>query len=122
VNKILKLGFNVLLCDIDAVWLKSPLPYLSSGYDIIAQPEADGRLCGGFMYLRATKGVQKLWQDVTDKHLDIVTEAKKVHHLRSVDESEQELLLKLLPKYVAEFASSITSRSNFLLWVPAGRV
>ena len=69
--QVLHLGFNILLCDVDAVWLKSPIPYviaspiflcistlvtschhnryLSHGYDIQSQPENDGRLCGGFM-------------------------------------------------------------------------
>jgi len=98
VNKVLHLGFNILLCDIDAVWLKNPMPYISRGYDIQAQPEADGRLCGGFIFLMSSPGVQDLWQKVTDAHKEVVKTAEKVHHLRGVDESEQQLLLKLLPK------------------------
>jgi rhamnogalacturonan II specific xylosyltransferase len=98
VNKVLQLGFNILLCDIDAVWLENPMPYLSKAYDVQAQQEADGRLCGGFMFLQATEGVKKLWQAVTTAHEEIVSSAEKRHKLRNVDESEQALLLKLLPK------------------------
>ena len=63
----------------------------------MAQEEADGRLCGGFMFLRATSGTRHLWKQVTQKHEELVEQAKKAKSLDSIDESEQSILLELLP-------------------------
>ena len=96
VNRVLQLGYNILLCDIDAVWLSDPTQYLSHSYEVQAQPEADGRLCGGFMFWVSTAKVRKFYQAVTDKHEELVTRARQKHKLKSVDESEQEIILKMI--------------------------
>jgi hypothetical protein len=97
VNKVLHLGYNILLCDVDAVWLQNPVRFLSHGFDMQSQPEADGRVCGGFMFMLSTLKMQQLWQTVTDRHELMVQEAENNHGLESIDQSEQELLLELLP-------------------------
>jgi hypothetical protein len=68
---VLHLGFNILLCDIDAVWLEDPMPYLSRSYDLQAQPEADGRLCGGFMFMLSSQSMQKFWGELTAAHTKV---------------------------------------------------
>lgn len=67
VQSILRSGYHVLLADVDAVWLSDPFLHMRSAkIDIYAQLEDKGYLCGGFLYLRATKRVVALWNQVTE--------------------------------------------------------
>ena len=59
-------GYDVLISDIDAIWLKNPLPYLSklSG-DVLAQRSVYDfyKLCCGFMLLRnSAMSFYTLWR------------------------------------------------------------
>ena len=66
VRSILRLGFHVLLADVDAVWLSNPFLHMTNPrVDIYAQLEPSGFLCGGFLYLRSTPLVIALWTKVT---------------------------------------------------------
>uniref|UniRef100_A0A7S4SC38 Nucleotide-diphospho-sugar transferase domain-containing protein n=1 Tax=Alexandrium monilatum TaxID=311494 RepID=A0A7S4SC38_9DINO len=69
---LLERGVDVLLCDLDAVWLRNPFPLLQgrySGVDVAGADDSStckgeepagmgpGRnICGGFVYFRATPG------------------------------------------------------------------
>eukprot|EP00271_Cylindrocystis_brebissonii_P004236 TRINITY_DN15868_c0_g1_i1.p1 TRINITY_DN15868_c0_g1~~TRINITY_DN15868_c0_g1_i1.p1 ORF type:complete len:488 (+),score=96.79 TRINITY_DN15868_c0_g1_i1:2258-3721(+) len=67
VGNILELHYHVLLADVDAVWLSNPFDHMrSTKIDIYAQLEPSGFLCGGFLYLRSTPPVVKLWKRVTE--------------------------------------------------------
>jgi hypothetical protein len=65
VRQLLALGYNVFQIDLDQVWLADPFPLISThikpGIDLISQPEADGRPCGGLMLLRNTEAMRRAW-------------------------------------------------------------
>ncbi|CAI7926918.1 unnamed protein product, partial [Closterium sp. NIES-54] len=66
VGSILKMGYNVLLADVDAVWLSDPFVHMGNkSVDIYGQLEPSGQLCGGFLFLRSTPRVVTLWDQVT---------------------------------------------------------
>ena len=49
--KQLKLGDNVIYCDVDSVWLQNPFPYFSGDFDIWAQLDGS-RICTGFLAIK----------------------------------------------------------------------
>src|SRR5690242_878923 len=69
VLQILRLGYSVLLSDVDSVWLRNPFPYLDTkNYDIIGQndrSDEETTLCGGFLLLNPTPATIDLWTEVT---------------------------------------------------------
>ncbi|GJP34500.1 hypothetical protein CLOM_g18941 [Closterium sp. NIES-68] len=66
VGSILRMGYNVLLADVDAVWLSDPFTHMrNKSVDIYGQLEPSGELCGGFLYLRSTPRVVTLWDQIT---------------------------------------------------------
>ena len=75
IKKILTLNYNVLVSDIDAIWLKDPIPYtLSSSSDIVFSPgtiqpleafEKWGNvLCSGYFLLMANERVLRFLESV----------------------------------------------------------
>lgn len=98
VNMVLSMGYNTLLCDIDAVWIRNPFEYFDFAHDIEAQQEVDGRLCGGFILLMSTAKTVKLWHKVAEKHEKLVRTAESSHHLANIDESEQTIFINLIPQ------------------------
>ncbi len=86
VLNLLNRGWDVLIADVDQVWLDDPRdslfdPARKEGYDIVAQDDVT-MLCGGFMLLRSNgtffderltcilEAVKKLWNDVFVKFRD----------------------------------------------------
>ena len=73
-------GYDVLMCDLDAYWLRNPFPliesFVSMGYDVVGSrgsfPERlaklnNGTLCLGFAYFRANNTYTALlWSHVFD--------------------------------------------------------
>jgi rhamnogalacturonan II specific xylosyltransferase len=100
VGKILEMGFNVLVADIDSVWMKDPFPAIfieaNRMYDIIAQNDKwkDGNnLCGGFLLLRSKPHVLELWNELIRKHAQMLKDVNGT--LRNGD-TEQHMLNKLV--------------------------
>eukprot|EP00890_Picochlorum_soloecismus_P003843 jgi/Picsp_1/445/NSC_00443-R1_rhamnogalacturonan ii specific xylosyltransferase len=65
VGELLKSNHVVVVTDVDAVWLRDPIPHISRhNADLVGQVD-NGRLCGGFLLLNGTREeVVKLWNDV----------------------------------------------------------
>jgi hypothetical protein len=65
VGELLKSHHVVVVTDVDAVWLRDPIPHISvHDADLVGQVD-NGRLCGGFLLLNGTREeVVKLWNDV----------------------------------------------------------
>mmetsp|Transcript_11756 Transcript_11756/g.19120 ORF Transcript_11756/g.19120 Transcript_11756/m.19120 type:complete len:863 (-) Transcript_11756:211-2799(-) len=99
VHRVLQLGFNVLLGDIDAVWLKDPFPSLrpsdTDDFDIAGQRDTDS-LCGGFLYLRNTRTTRDLWSSLHAEHEELVRDAVERGRLRKEEDSEQLILEQYL--------------------------
>eukprot|EP00899_Mesostigma_viride_P005801 jgi/Mesvir1/15221/Mv06451-RA.2 len=80
--EVLALGYRVLLADIDAVWLRNPLPHMlararDENLDVLAQDDSDG-VCGGFMFLDGSRMAARVtWATVLWRHATIVRDARK---------------------------------------------
>ena len=78
VNCLIALGYDVLLSDIDTVWLKDPFPYfknesislftLSDSNNIDADPRTS-TLCAGFMLLKSSDMMEKFTHEWMDSML-----------------------------------------------------
>jgi len=74
IAKSLELSYNVLIADVDAVWLANPWPHLRTAarsFDVSYQHDGGGsatNACGGFVYLTATDGAKELWAAVLTGH------------------------------------------------------
>ena len=69
---ILKMGYDVLLTDLDLFWFKDPVDELRSsciknGRDFVIQSEAGNALNIGFMYVRPTKASLAFYKYVCEK-------------------------------------------------------
>lgn len=103
VMKLLKLGFRVLLSDIDTVWKSDPLAPASlsrsDGLDFdIAVTDDHGEVCGCYIYFNSTEAALDFWGAVLNGHRDIITFAmlNNSGNLRNFHDSEQKILTKLL--------------------------
>jgi len=66
ISDFLHLGYDVLGGDADEVFIKNPFAYLEENYatstkDMLAQPEADGRQCIGYILYRNTPSMRKVY-------------------------------------------------------------
>ena len=115
VMTLLKLGFRILLSDIDTIWNSNPLApesFLHNNYfDFdIAVTDDRGEVCGCYMYFNGTEASIDFWDTVLDGHRDIVTYAVSNNsgHLKQFHDSEQKILTNLL--YKNEYKGSIRVR------------
>lgn len=69
VGELLKSNHVVVVTDVDAVWLRDPIPHISiHDADLVGQVD-NGRLCGGFLLLNGTREkVVNLWNDVETEY------------------------------------------------------
>jgi len=131
VNRVLGLEYRVLLADVDAMWLRNPLPYLAAkleedGADLLAQddsfnPERSHTPCGGFLYLAGDKpSVRALWSRLQSEHHGIVERALKTGKLKHADEHEQFLLHQYLhdkeSKIKVSYLASHLFPSGWISW------
>ena len=93
VQRMLRLGVNVIIADIDAVWLSDPSAHFHAAPRRDAMAPVDGYndewVCGGLVYLRNTSRTQRAWDVVAAHHMTMVDEALQRGHLKWQDESEQ---------------------------------
>ena len=131
--ELLFAGFQPVIADIDAVWLSNPLQHLpwsalsTSGsgsstststtasiegkqqeeeeFDI-AITDDNGEVCGCFVALRHTDATVRFWNVVYIAHRTLIQAAIQSGNFKSLDESEQKILTKLLYKeeYTAELS------------------
>lgn len=80
IQRVLHMGYKVLLVDHDTVWFHSPIDYIhSSGryknLDLVAQNDDPNPvlglrtiICGGFLYLNNTENMKRHWDIVASQH------------------------------------------------------
>lgn len=98
-QRVLELGYNVLIADIDTVWLQNPFLSIYDGAnDDVVVTFDDSEVCGCFVYLNATSRTIQFWRDVTTSHLAIIAEYAQEKRERLTDffESEQKILTRLI--------------------------
>ena len=69
--KLLKLNKNVLVCDVDTVWLQNPFPHFIGNFDIWAQHDSD-EFCTGFLAIKCNHRTIQLMKDWQDYMHDII--------------------------------------------------
>jgi hypothetical protein len=105
-------GYDVFMCDADAVWLRNPWPYLqeqviTNKADIVSSrasfPEDVGRrmgatLCLGFIYIRSSPVTVALWRYLADS----MSKSTRPDDQRSVNQILMESWMKYTkrPRYV----------------------
>jgi len=109
---LLKLGYNVLLADCDAVWLRNPFSFLDEKvFEVVAQADAPEFLCGGFLYLRATTGSLIVWEEVHSEHRQIVNAAMTTGlSVIASDANEQEALKRSLQRHPSVSRAALDTR------------
>ena len=64
VLRILKLGYNVLLSDVDIYWFKNPLPFLYSfGSGVLAAQSDEYKKTGFIPILACNFNVEDCWRE-----------------------------------------------------------
>ena len=58
----LQKGMNIIYCDLDSVWLKNPLPYLTGNYDVWSQVDSIPLqlFCTGFLAIKSNRNTYRL--------------------------------------------------------------
>jgi hypothetical protein len=79
IHNLLNQGMDVLHSDLDAIWLKNPLGFITGEYDIISSigtfpsdiyKKIGYTLCMGWAYYKSCQGVKELFNNILDKHED----------------------------------------------------
>ena len=97
VHRALLMGSNVLIADIDAVWLSDPFIELHKhhhSHDVLAPVDGynDQWICGCLVYLRNSQRTVRAWEQVVTHHQGIVLRGMQTGSLSHRDESEQEFI------------------------------
>ncbi|XP_076434844.1 uncharacterized protein LOC143274802 [Babylonia areolata] len=105
--RLLESGVQLLLFEVDMVWLRNPLPLVlarQSEGDIVGTRVSDrSKTCGCFLLLNPTPTTVKFWQELTrmmDKLYDKIKTYQK-HAEVSEGENDQEFLSNLARKNFA---------------------
>lgn len=105
IYKILQKGYNVLLCDVDIVFLRDPFPYFNTSLDIQGGAHKQTKLTGGYVYFRATDAARSIWVKVLLQHRELFKQIQTMETFNPHSMTEQELLnahlLKAKPGEVA---------------------
>jgi len=115
VRHLLRLGYDVLVVDNDSVWLENPLPLLAYvrgfGADAVAQPEADGRACLGFILVRASPASVAGWDFVARDLSQRMVRAARKGCFENIDESDQVVFMELVQ--TGKLVVSVLSADHF---------
>ena len=57
-------GYNVVLCDVDILFLRNPFPFFDYTLDIQGGAHKGVKITGGFIFFRATEASKALWMKV----------------------------------------------------------
>jgi len=95
---ILEEGYNVLLSDVDIVFLRSPFPHFDPMLDIQGGAHKELKITGGFIYTRATPNSVKLWKKVLEQHSKIFAKIQSMKKFDIHSYTEQEILNNVLLK------------------------
>lgn len=100
IYKILQKGYNVLLSDIDTIFLRNPFLFFDYTLDVQGGAHKQSKLTGGFIFFRSTEVARSVWVKVVLQHREMM---KKIKELESFDPhsmTEQELLNQILSSNV----------------------
>jgi hypothetical protein len=109
IQRVLNMGYRVLLADSDTVWFQSPLPYINKHYknmDLVAQNDDPNPvlgirtiICGGFLYLNNTNNMKKHWDIVTSRHSQQIMEHDSIQYTEQdiLNQYRKSLKVQLLP-------------------------
>ena len=120
-NVLLKAGFNVIICDIDTVWMRNPLISIGgsgSGTGDIFVTLDNEEICGCFLYLNNTENTKHFWGKVTKEHLEVVrrnAQDSSTPHMERMFESEQSIISNMIiqKKYEGYLVVRMLSQTAF---------
>jgi len=96
IYKVLQKGYNILLCDVDIVFLRNPLLTFDQTLDIQGGAHKDVKITGGFIYLRSTPKTMNIWMKVLTQHRELFRKIQAGEPFNPHTETEQELLNNIL--------------------------
>ncbi|XP_076434784.1 uncharacterized protein LOC143274752 [Babylonia areolata] len=105
--RLLESGVQLLLFEVDSVWLRNPLPLVlarQSEGDIVATRVSDrNKTAGGFLLLNPTPATVRFWQELTRMMDKLYDKIKKLKAQAAVSEGEndQEFFTTLVKKKFA---------------------
>lgn len=89
---IVERGYNVLLSDIDIVYLRNPFLHFDPKYDLQGGAHKAKKITGGFIYTRATTPSLRIWSTVLKEHDELFLKIQKEKDFGIHTSTEQELL------------------------------
>jgi hypothetical protein len=120
---LLNNGINVIIADIDAVWLRDPLALVLSSLDDskqdddidIAVVRDEDEICGCFVVLKSTANTNSFWLKILEEHQQLVDEASNIKKLKGIFDSEQKILTRMLLQkaYDGNLHAKILSSDDF---------
>jgi hypothetical protein len=96
IYKILQKGYNVLLCDVDIVFLRDPFPFFDMSMDIQGGAHKQTKVTGGYVFFRATPAARNLWVKVLLQHREMFKRIQTMAKFDPHSMTEQELLNQYL--------------------------
>jgi len=96
IYKILQKGYNVLLCDVDIIFLRDPFPFFDMSLDIQGGAHKKTKVTGGYVFFRATPAARTVWVKVLLQHRDMFKQLQSMSEFNPHSMTEQELLNQML--------------------------
>ena len=96
IYKILQKGYNVLLCDVDIIFLRDPFPFFDMSLDIQGGAHKKTKVTGGYVFFRATPAARTVWVKVLLQHRDMFKKIQTMPEFNPHSMTEQELLNQML--------------------------
>lgn len=97
--KEIQKGHNVIFSDADTIWLRNPLMYLKSNYDIWSTMDTPFKNCTGFIAIKASKAVEMFLIELKNIKSSLVNQ-QQIDHLLKTSE------VKNIRLPITEFPSS----------------
>lgn len=92
VTAILERGYNVLLSDIDIVFLRNPFFHFEPQLDLQGGAQKDNKITSGFIYTRASPHTREVWSKMQKEHAHLLLKKDKFSKFTSG--MEKDLLSK----------------------------
>ena len=129
-NQIIGFGFNVIVADLDNIWIQDPIKALDT-VSMIQIPDHESKgLASGFIAIRSSASARKFWRAVCSCHKNQVLHSASSRSLECVDEVKDKFLLSraevisvktlplmLFPTSEAFYSISYSAREGALPYV-----
>jgi len=80
--KEMQKGHNVIFSDADTIWLRNPLMYLKSNYDIWSTMDTPLKNCTGFIAIKASKAIEMFLIELKNIKPSLVNQQQIDHLLK----------------------------------------